>query len=119
AGNLPTAFALPAGIGDVIVGLLALPVAVYLRSGRRGGRGLAIAWNLLGILDLVNAIALGFLSAPDPLQLIVPDRPSLIGGYPTVMIPAFAVPRSILIHALSLRQLLRAGAGAPKPAASP
>jgi hypothetical protein len=29
------------------------------------------------------------------------------GTYPTVMIPAFAVPSSILFHALSLRQLMR------------
>jgi hypothetical protein len=49
-------------------------------------------------------------SAPGPLQLILPDHPNIqLGTYPTVMIPAFAVPSSILLHALSLRQLRRAG----------
>ena len=43
-GALPGAFALPAGIGDVIVGALALPVALYVRSGARGGRAAALAW---------------------------------------------------------------------------
>jgi hypothetical protein len=32
------------------------------------------------------------------------------GAYPTVMIPAFAVPSSILLHVLSLRQLRRRSA---------
>ena len=34
-GALPGAFAVPAGVGDVLVGLLALPVAAYAASGRR------------------------------------------------------------------------------------
>jgi len=37
-GNLSGVFALPAGTGDVLVGLLALPVAYYLHSGAPGGR---------------------------------------------------------------------------------
>ncbi|HEY7062545.1 MAG TPA: MFS transporter [Chloroflexota bacterium] len=107
-GNLPGTFALPAGIGDVTVGLLALPVAVYLHSGARGGRAAAVAWNVLGIVDLVNAVTIGLLSTPGPLQLIVPNPPSaLLGTFPTVMIPAFAIPSSIMLHALSLRQLRR------------
>jgi hypothetical protein len=119
-GNLASIFALPAGIGDVIVGLLALPVALYLASGARGGWTAAILWNILGIADLVNAISIGILTTPGPLQLIVPEAPNtLIVTYPTVMIPIVAVPSSILLHALSLRQLLRqretSQAAAPQP----
>src|SRR5262252_1508784 len=33
AGQLPAEFALPAGTGDVLVGLLALPAALYVASG--------------------------------------------------------------------------------------
>jgi hypothetical protein len=105
-GTLPTIFALPAGFGDTLVGLLALPVALYVSSGSRI-RG--VSWNLLGLLDLVNAVALGALTTPGPLQLIVPDHPSLIGSYPLALVPAFAVPLSMLLHALSLRQLRRLG----------
>jgi hypothetical protein len=36
-GNAPGVFALPAGIGDVLIGLLTLPTAVYVGSGARGG----------------------------------------------------------------------------------
>jgi hypothetical protein len=46
--------------------------------------------------------------APGPLQVIVPSVPNATAGiYPNVMVPAFAVPSSILLHVLSLRQLRR------------
>jgi hypothetical protein len=46
--------------------------------------------------------------APVPLQVIVPSIPNATAGiYPNVMVPAFAVPSSILLHVLSLRQLRR------------
>jgi hypothetical protein len=108
-GNMSGTFALPAGGGDVLVGLLALPVAYLLHAGAPGARRLGIAWNVLGLVDFAIAVGIGILSAPGPLQLIALDRPNAqLGTFPTVMIPAFAVPSSILLHALSLRQLLRA-----------
>ncbi len=109
-GDISGTFALPAGGGDVLVGLLALPVAYLLHVGAQGARRTAMAWNVLGLVDFAIAVGIGILSTPGPLQLIVPDRPNAqLGTYPTVMIPAFAVPSSILLHALSLRQLVRAG----------
>jgi hypothetical protein len=111
-GGISGTFALPAGSGDVLVGLLALPAAYLLWAGAPGARSGAIAWNVLGLADFAIAIGIGILSAPGPLQLIVPDRPNAqLGSFPTVMIPAFAVPSSILLHALSLRQLRRMAHG--------
>lgn len=115
-GAIPGAFALPAGIGDVLVGLLALPVAFYLASGAPGGRIAAVAWNILGIADLVDAIALGVLTSPGPLHLLALDHPNIaLGSYPTVMTPAFAVPLSLILHGISLWQLRRR-ARQPNPA---
>jgi hypothetical protein len=106
-GAIPGAFALPAGIGDVLVGVLALPVAFYLASGRPAGRIAAVAWNVLGITDLVMALTLGFLTSP-ALQILAVERPSvLVTSYPTVMTPAFAVPLALILHGLSLWQLRR------------
>ncbi len=105
AGELPGVFALPAGAGDVLVGLLALPVALLLRSGARGGRAAAQAWNVLGIADLLVAIAIGALTTSGRLPVATPNTATR--SYPLVMIPAFAVPLSLLLHALSLRQLQR------------
>ena len=52
---------------------------------------------------------MGVLSSPGPFQKFGFDIPvSYSGAYPTVMIPAFAVPSWIILHALSLRQLRRA-----------
>ena len=107
-GSIPGIFALPAGIGDVLVGLLALPVALYVSSGTSGGRTAGIAWNLLGLTDFAIAITMGALSSPGRLQLLSLSQPNVqIGTYPTVMIPAFAVPSSIILHVLSLWQLWR------------
>jgi hypothetical protein len=107
-GAAPGAFALPAGIGDVITGLLAVPVAISLAAGTLEGRKAAIAWNIFGLADFAVAVFMGMVTSPGPFQLIVPNVPSIgAGTYPTVMVPAFAVPSSILLHALSLRQLGR------------
>jgi hypothetical protein len=44
--------------------------------------------------------------SPGPFQLIILNAPSIgLDGYPNVLTPAFVVPGSILLHALSLRQL--------------
>lgn len=107
-GLLPGLWALPAGTGDVLTGLFAVPAAVALATGTAEGRKTAILWNIFGFADLVIAITLGMIIAPGPFQLIVPNGPSIgLDGYPNVLTPAFVVPGSILLHALSLRQLRR------------
>ena len=116
-GQLPGVFALPAGLGDLAVGLAAPAVGwAYMRSPReRAGR--LWVWNFLGLLDLVVAVATGFLTSPSPFQLFSLDKPNeLIAAFPLVMIPVFLVPLSILLHFASLWKLRRAaevhGAGA-------
>ncbi len=107
-GLLPGLWALPAGTGDVLTGLFAVPAAIGLATGTAEGRKAAILWNIFGFADLVIAITLGMIIAPGPFQLIVPNGPSIgLDGYPNVLTPAFVVPGSILLHALSLRQLRR------------
>lgn len=107
-GFIPGVFALPAGIGDVLVGVLALPVALYVSTGTSDGQNVGVAWNLLGLIDFAIAIAMGAMSSPGRLQMLSVDQPNLqIGTYPTVMIPAFTVSSSIILHVLSLWQLRR------------
>jgi len=110
-GLLPGLWALPAGTGDVLTGLFAVPVAIALATGATEGRRAAMLWNIFGIADLVVAIALGMIISPGPFQLIVSNGPSIgLDGYPNVLTPGFVVPGSILLHALSLRQLIRRSA---------
>ena len=107
-GVIPGIFGIPAGVGDVTTGLLALPAAIALASGTAAGRRAAIAWNVLGLCDFAIAVSIGLITAAGPLQLIVPSIPNPTAGlYPTVLVPAFVVPSSILLHALSLRQIRR------------
>ena len=111
-GMLPGVFALPAGMADVLTGLFAVPAAIAVASGTAQGRKAAIAWNIFGLADFAVAITLGMITSPGRLQLIVPSVISIgAGAYPDVLTPAFVVPSSILLHALSLRQLIRRRAG--------
>ncbi|WP_042259726.1 hypothetical protein [Paraburkholderia heleia] len=100
--------ALPAGTGDLLTGLFAVPAAIAVASGTAQGRKAAIVWNIFGLADFAVAVTLGMVTAPGRFQLIAPDTPSLNAGtWPYVLTPAFVVPSSVLLHALSLRQLFR------------
>jgi hypothetical protein len=122
-GLLPSQFALPAGIGDVAIGLLAPLVAYfYLRKGR-GYRQAAFIFGLAGIADLVVAVGTGFLSAPTPFRLLQ-SNPSteLMSVLPMALIPIFLVPLFVLLHIVSLRKLsaeLKQGAATLPRAFSP
>lgn len=108
AGLLPPQFALPAGWGDIGVGLLA-PIVVWMTLRRPGAGSAAIlAWNAFGLLDLAVAVATGVLTSPSPLQTLSLDAPNeLISAFPLVMVPVFAVPLSVLLHVASLTKLAR------------
>jgi hypothetical protein len=108
AGRLPGEFALPAGAGDVLVGLLAPIVAAAYPSRSRGSAGMITAWNLFGLADLVVAVTTGFLTSPSQFQMLALDRPNeLISAFPLAMIPVFLVPLSVLLHLASLAKLRR------------
>jgi hypothetical protein len=67
---LPAVFALPAGLGDFAIGVTAPLVAFYLAQGHRKNR--FILWNILGAIDLVNAVTLGVLASPTPAGILRP-----------------------------------------------
>jgi hypothetical protein len=113
-GDLPAIFAIPAGVGDIAVGLAAPFVA--RRLARSGGRTGGMWFNILGIVDLTLAVSLGFLAGLGPARLI-PVTPSTeaIGLLPLVLIPTAAVPLAVALHIVSLRRLR--AAARPEPAA--
>lgn len=105
-GKLPAEFAIPAGIGDVAVGLAAPVVAYLFYKGYRWACLAVLGWNVVGILDLVVAVALGFLSSPGPFQALAIETPNeMITAFPLVLVPVFAVPLSILLHLATLKRL--------------
>jgi hypothetical protein len=111
AHQLPGLFALPAGLGDVAVGLLAAAIGIGATGGGKLNPGTVLRWNLLGIADLIVALSTGFLTAPSAFQMFAFERPNeLISMFPLVLIPTFLVPLAILLHIISLIQLGRATA---------
>lgn len=100
--RLPAIFGILAGGGDMLVGASAWAVANSVRNGRLA-RG--VVWNLLGLLDLVVAVSLGV--AFSPAFHLSPDgiTTAALTVLPNVLVPAFLVPVSILLHVASLRTL--------------
>ncbi|HKE46126.1 MAG TPA: hypothetical protein VKB41_16445 [Steroidobacteraceae bacterium] len=104
---LPGAFAWPAGLGDIAIGLSAPFVAFALARNPRiaASRGFVL-WNVLGLLDLVTAVGTGTLIASGVIGVtdatIVP-----MGHLPMVLIPAFFVPGLALLHFAALIQARR------------
>ena len=108
-GKLPAVFALPAGLGDIAVGLSAPFVARRLARDR-DRRG-AVRFNLLGILDLVVALGIGFLAGLGPYRpLAVTPSTDALAVLPLVLVPTVAVPLAIALHVVSLGRL-RAASG--------
>lgn len=108
AGQLPGLFAWPAGLGDVLVGVLAPIVAIAYARGRGENYDLVAAWNLFGLADLIVAVACGFATSPSPVQLAALDHPNeLITAFPLVLIPTYLVPVSVLLHLASMAKLRR------------
>jgi hypothetical protein len=107
-GRLPWQFALPAGIGDVTTGVVAVVVAILLAQKAPGARRAAYTWSFFGIADLVVAITMGALTSPGRAHLLAFDAPNLlISSYPLVMVPTFTVPLALMLHGLVLWRLQR------------
>src|SRR5215213_9356362 len=100
--HLPAAFALPAGLGDIAIGLAAPFVALQLARGT--GRTAAVRFNVLGILDLAVAVSIAFLLGPfGPFEVMPSTAPLRL--LPLALIPTVAVPLALALHIVSLRRL--------------
>ena len=101
AGRLGGPFPQSAGWGDIIVGALAIPAAfLAMRTSANDAR--ILIWNVLGVLDLVTAVALGITSGNgSPLQLIHAGAGSAaIQALPWSLIPTVLVPLFLIGHGI-------------------
>jgi hypothetical protein len=104
-GILPGDFAWPAGLGDMAIGITApwIVLALIERPNFVRNRWF-IAWNGLGILDLVVAVGSGGLNS-----LLAHGTPGEItmgamAEMPLVLIPAYFVPLFLMVHLSALLQ---------------
>jgi hypothetical protein len=105
AGVVPYAMTFEGSNFDLLTGLTALPVAILLARGTLP-RGVAVAWNALGLLLLANVVRIAVLAAPGPLYRLTDDVPNLAPAvFPFVWLPYALVPLALLGHIVSLQQL--------------
>jgi hypothetical protein len=96
---LPALFALPAGYGDMFIGMTATYVALKLANPQH--RGAFILWQLLGMADLVMAVGLGTTA-----RLFSPHGVSMVAMtvLPLSLVPTFIVPLLFIFHVISIAQ---------------
>lgn len=104
-GILPGVFAWPAGLGDIAIGVTAPWIARMLvrRPGFATSR-IFVIWNLLGILDLVVAVAVGGLSSALASDVAGEVTTAPMAQLPLVLIPAYLVPLFVMLHLAALFQ---------------
>ena len=109
-GELPYAFAVPGGVGDIAVASLA---AILLLVGppRDARRRLAyLAWNVFGLVDILFVVTTaGRLVTTDP------DSMAALLRLPLSLLPTFLVPLIIASHVILGVRLARH----PAPRAAP
>ena len=100
AGTMSGPFPWAAGIGDIITGIFALPVARIAAKNPRDLR--LLEWNIFGALDLIAAVFLGITTTDGgPLQLIHAGvGSSAMTTLPWALIPLVLVPTYLIGHVL-------------------
>ena len=98
-GVLPAVFAWPAGYGDMAIGMTAGFVAWKLAD--HSHRNSFLLWQVLGILDLVNAVSVGITAG-----LLSPQGPTMVPMtvLPLSLVPTFLVPLFVIFHVISIAQ---------------
>jgi hypothetical protein len=111
-GRLTGPFPYSAAWGDIITGVVAVPVLWLLKDrGARYTTAIA-AWNLFGTADLVLAIAFGVTSAEgSPLQLFPGPGSEAMQHAPWSFVPTVLVPIWLILHAIIAVQLRRVKLG--------
>jgi hypothetical protein len=104
-GILPGLFAWPAGLGDIAIGVTAPWIALALiRAPAFAGSRLFRVWNVLGIADLVVAVSAGVLATSMGNGGDAEITTAPMARLPLVLIPAFLVPVSTMLHLTALLQ---------------
>ncbi|MBG6145275.1 membrane protease YdiL (CAAX protease family) [Labrenzia sp. EL_142] len=107
-GEIPWQFALPAGVGDIWVGIAGWQAFKALEQGRANANALVWRANIIGLADFAIAVLTGVLTSEGFLHVMALEEPNIINNFPLVLFPAFFVPIFLAAHIFSILQLRRA-----------
>lgn len=101
-------FGIWAGGLDVFVGVTALPLAWWVSTGSPVALAAAVAWNVIGLLDFVVAIVISrIVPGSGAVYMLSLNTPVMGALKPTIYgIATWGVPVAVIVHVLSLWQLL-------------
>jgi|SRR5580658_3542739 hypothetical protein len=107
SGRLSGPFPYSAGLGDIITGALAIPLALRVWRSAELPATAVRSWNMFGALDLFAAMTLGVTSAAgSPLQLIHAGVGSgAMQHLPYCLVPTVLVPFYLITHGIVAAQL--------------
>jgi|ERR1051326_2249777 hypothetical protein len=106
---LPGLFALPAGLGDMAIGVTAPWILLGLiRDQSFVTSRRYVIWNLLGILDLIVAVSMGVICSGFFRGLTLNVTTNAMTQLPLILVPAYLVPLFIMLHFTALSQVRRA-----------
>ncbi len=102
-GELPFAFGVLGGIGDIVVASLALLLLAVFRREPRVGSPALQAWNLLGLVDILFVVR-----TARRLALEEPGSMDALLAFPLGLLPTFLVPCILFSHGVLLAGGIRA-----------
>jgi hypothetical protein len=94
-GVLPRNFAVPAGWGDIIVAVLAIPLLLMRDWASSGRRLFLLVWNVIGLLDILMVVSIAM-----RLASVDPGFQRGFASLPLSLLPTYVVPLVIASHAL-------------------
>lgn len=91
---------------DVFSGILAIPAGWYVATRRKGWRNVMLAFNIVGLLLLLNILTVALLSAPLPIRVFMNEPANtFITQLPWVYLPALLVALAYTLHLFSFQWL--------------
>jgi len=92
---------------DIVSGITAIAVFFICFKGKEVVyKKLLLAWNILGLVLLLNIVIHAVLSVPTPIQQFAFDQPNIaILYFPFTWLPCFIVPAVLLSHIVSFKKL--------------
>lgn len=99
-GELPFGFAVPGGVGDIVVAAWALTLLLWIRADTPAGRRAYRLWNVVGLLDILLVV-----TTAARLGVTAPASMAALLRLPLSLLPTFLVPLIIASHVQLFRRL--------------